>query len=66
VAAARIRERLREADIAHVGSPTGRVTASIGIAAMAPGNPVPLGALLTGADVALYRAKTAGRDRAEE
>jgi diguanylate cyclase (GGDEF)-like protein len=65
VAAARIRERLREADIAHVGSPNGRMTASIGIAAMAPGEAVLLGTLLTQADAALYRAKTAGRDRAE-
>jgi diguanylate cyclase (GGDEF)-like protein len=66
VAASRIRERLREADIVHVGSPEGRMTASIGIAAMAPGEPVPLGMLLTRADAALYRAKTSGRDRAEE
>lgn len=65
VAAARIRERLREADIAHVGSPTGRMTASIGIAAMAPGESVLLGTLLTQADAALYRAKANGRDRAE-
>ena len=65
VAAARIRQRLREADIAHVGSPSGRMTASIGIAAMAPGEPVLLGTLLTHADTALYRAKAAGRNRAE-
>ena len=65
VAAARIRERLREADIAHVASPRGRMTASIGIAAMAPGEPVLLGTLLTQADAALYRAKANGRDRAE-
>jgi diguanylate cyclase (GGDEF)-like protein len=64
LAAARIRERLREADIAHAMSPKGRVTASIGIAAMAAGEPVPLGTLLTGADAALYRAKDGGRDRA--
>jgi diguanylate cyclase (GGDEF)-like protein len=65
LAAARIRERVREADIAHAGSPMGRVTASIGIAAMAAGEPVPLGTLLTRADAALYRAKDGGRDRAE-
>ena len=65
VAASRIRQRLREADIAHVGSPSGRMTASIGIAAMAPGEPVLLGTLLTHADTALYRAKAAGRNRAE-
>ena len=64
-AAARIRERLREADIAHAAAPEGRVTASIGIAAMQAGLPVPLGTLLTQADAALYRAKSAGRDRAE-
>ena len=64
-AAARIRERLREADIAHAAAPEGRVTASIGIAAMQAGMPVPLGTLLTQADAALYRAKSAGRDRAE-
>ena len=64
-AAARIRERLREADIAHAAAPEGRVTASIGIAAMQAGLPVPLGTLLTRADAALYRAKSAGRDRAE-
>jgi diguanylate cyclase (GGDEF)-like protein len=65
LAAARIRQRLREADIAHAGSPKQRMTASIGIAAMAAGEPVPLGTLLTGADAALYRAKDGGRDRAE-
>jgi diguanylate cyclase (GGDEF)-like protein len=65
VAAARIRDRLHEADIAHAGSPSGRMTASIGIAAMAPGESVLLGTLLTRADAALYRAKAAGRDRAE-
>ena len=65
VAASRIRARLREADIVHVGSPSGRMTASIGIAAMAPGEPVLLGTLLTQADAALYRAKAGGRDRAE-
>lgn len=64
-AAARIRERLREADIAHAAAPEGRVTASIGIAAMQAGLPVPLGTLLTQADAALYRAKSAGRDRVE-
>ena len=63
--AARIRERLHEADIAHLGAPGGRMTASIGIAAMAAGEQVPLGTLLTRADAALYRAKSAGRDRAE-
>jgi PleD family two-component response regulator len=41
------------------------MTASIGIAAMAAGEPVPLGTLLTRADAALYRAKDGGRDRAE-
>jgi diguanylate cyclase (GGDEF)-like protein len=65
LAAARIRQRLREADIAHAGSPKQRMTASIGIAAMAAGEPVPLGTLLTRADAALYRAKDGGRDRAE-
>ena len=64
-AAARIRERLQQADIAHAAAPKGHVTASIGIAAMQAGTPVPLGTLLTQADVALYRAKTGGRDRAE-
>ena len=63
--AARIRERLRAADIAHAGSPSGRVTASIGIATMPAGAPVALGTLLTQADAALYRAKSGGRDRAE-
>ncbi|GAA5004543.1 diguanylate cyclase [Pseudoluteimonas lycopersici] len=64
-AAARIRERLREADITHAAAPLGRVTASIGIAAMAAGEQVALGTLLTQADAALYRAKSRGRDRAE-
>ena len=65
MAAARIRDRLREADIAHAAATAGRMTASIGISAMQAGMSVPLGTLLTQADAALYRAKSAGRDRAE-
>ena len=65
LAAARIRDRLREADIAHAAATAGRMTASIGISAMQAGMSVPLGTLLTQADAALYRAKSAGRDRAE-
>ena len=61
--AQRVCDRVRAADIAHAGSPAGRLTVSIGVAAMEAAD-ADLEALLRRADAALYRAKAAGRDRA--
>ncbi len=61
--AQRVCDRVRAADIAHAGSPAGRLTVSIGVAAMEAAD-ADLEALLRRADAALYRAKAEGRDRA--
>ena len=66
VAALTIAERIRGAvaslDIPHGGSPTGRVTVSIGVAAIQPLPGEAEGVLLRMADTALYDAKDSGRD----
>ena len=62
-AANRVCARVREADISHDDTPSGRLTVSIGVAAREPGD-VDVDALLKRADDALYRAKSGGRDRA--
>lgn len=49
--------------IAHAGADTGRVTISVGIAIQAPQEAGDPDALMRRADVALYRAKEAGRNR---
>lgn len=50
--------------IEHSGSPKGIVTASVGVASWVPTDGVAaLSDLVRSADVALYRAKTTGRDR---
>ncbi|TLX23090.1 sensor domain-containing diguanylate cyclase [Thermomonas fusca] len=59
----RVCQRVRDADIAHMGSPKGRLTASIGVATLQPGDTDPED-MLRRADAALYRVKAAGRDGA--
>jgi diguanylate cyclase (GGDEF)-like protein len=60
--AEKIRQRVREAKIAHAeAQPAGRMTVSIGVA-LCPEDANTAEALLEAADVALYRAKKTGRD----
>jgi len=47
----------------HEFSPLGRVSVSIGVAAMVPGQERSADALVAGADAALYEAKRLGRNR---
>ena len=52
--------------VSHHGrgiDPTGVLTISAGVAAYTPGDPTTLDELLERADAALYRAKSAGRNR---
>lgn len=58
----RVCQRVRDADIAHTDSPHGRLTVSVGVAAMAPGD-IGVEDVLRRADAALYRAKVAGRNQ---
>ncbi|WP_159992779.1 diguanylate cyclase [Roseomonas sp. 18066] len=65
VVAELIHARMRELAIPHAGSPQGRVTVSIGTAALPPALLSGRGeALVAAADHALYAAKAAGRNRA--
>lgn len=57
----RVCQRVRDADIVHAGSGKGRLTVSVGVAALEPGDGE-IEDLLKRADAALYRAKAAGRD----
>jgi diguanylate cyclase (GGDEF)-like protein len=57
----RVCQRVRDADIVHAGSLKGRLTVSVGVAALAPGDGE-IEDILKRADAALYRAKAAGRD----
>lgn len=70
VAGARvIAERLRAAvlvrAIPHADAPSGVVTVSIGVAAVRPNPQTVSSALINAADLALYAAKRAGRNRVE-
>jgi diguanylate cyclase (GGDEF)-like protein len=58
----RVRAELRQANLRHEGSPSGRVTVSIGAASMLPGSRPNSEILVAEADTALYAAKAAGRD----
>lgn len=57
----RVCQRVRAADIAHAGSPKERITVSVGVATLQPGD-TEVEDILKRADAALYRAKAAGRD----
>lgn len=61
----RVCERVRGADIVHAASPEGRMTVSIGIASLQPGDDDPE-QMLRRADAALYRAKAAGRNQVSD
>jgi diguanylate cyclase (GGDEF)-like protein len=60
-----IRRAVIALNIAHVGSPSGIVTVSIGVARMSPNGSTPASALVRAADSALYDAKDNGRNRTE-
>lgn len=61
--AEKIRTGVAELKMAHISSPFGEVTLSIGIASAAPGFDNPPDDLMQAATKALYRAKHEGRDR---
>jgi diguanylate cyclase (GGDEF)-like protein len=61
--AQRLCERVRQAAVFTDGTPLPHITASFGVASLAPGQDEQ--ALIATADAALYRAKSAGRDRVE-
>lgn len=62
--AERIRAALVAAELEHKASPLGPfVTASLGVATLVPGGEYRPSVLVAAADVALYRAKAAGRNR---
>lgn len=63
--AERVRVFLAQAMIPHAAAPQGRVTASIGVATLVPGDDQPAADLVGAADAALYQAKALGRDRVE-
>lgn len=62
--ARRIRDSLSDRPMASPGGPV-TVTASIGVAVSSPEEPAEPMALVRAADIALYRAKEAGRNRVE-
>lgn len=61
--AQRLCERLRQAAVFTDGTALPHITASFGVASLVPGQDEQ--ALIATADAALYRAKSAGRDRVE-
>jgi diguanylate cyclase (GGDEF)-like protein len=63
IAVERVRSAVEQLAIPHVAGPAGVVTLSAGIAAYHPGDATTVEELLEQADAALYRAKSAGRNR---
>ncbi len=64
--AQRVLQGVADLAVPHQASPFGHVTVSIGVAVLGPGSGAGDGtALVEAADRALYRAKAAGRNRAE-
>lgn len=64
--ASKLQQIVATLDIPHAASPTGNtVTMSIGICSLTPGRGEFSQRLIAGADLALYRAKAAGRNRIE-
>jgi two-component system chemotaxis family response regulator WspR len=61
--AEQLRQGLEDLDLPHDAVAGGRITTSIGVAAFIPGEEQRSEALLDAADHALYRAKSAGRNR---
>lgn len=60
-----VRKSIESLDLPHVHSPTGRVTVSIGVAALSDGIYRDAESLLHAADDALYRAKDRGRNQVQ-
>jgi diguanylate cyclase (GGDEF)-like protein len=58
-----LRQGIEALALPHLAAPTGRITASIGVAAIVPAAGQRLEVLVEAADLALYRAKTGGRNR---
>ena len=58
-----IRASLEALQMAHAGSPLGRVTASIGVVSVVPDDTTSIAAMLRMADAAMARAKKMGRNR---
>jgi diguanylate cyclase (GGDEF)-like protein len=59
----RLRAELARLPLVHAGSSLGRISVSVGVAAMVPDATLSPEVLLRRADDALYRAKRGGRDR---
>lgn len=62
--AERVCQAMHDLDVAHEGSPLGRVTISVGIATLSPDRYGATEDLIRAADEALYRAKAQGRNQA--
>jgi diguanylate cyclase (GGDEF)-like protein len=58
-----VRESIESLELTHADAPQGKVTVSIGVAVLQPGNRQRPELLITKADEALYCAKNAGRNR---
>lgn len=60
-----VRKSVESLDLPHVHSPTGKVTISVGVAALTDGFYKDTESLLRAADEALYRAKHGGRNQVQ-
>lgn len=61
--AEQLRDGIEKLAIAHPAAPSGRITASVGVAVLTPVPGQRLDELIEAADLALYRAKREGRNR---